>query len=192
MSPAWALSVHAIDGDPRQPRGASQTFALPNNFAPGYEACSLMGEIARSAGAEFVALSRRRLQITAEAHLGAARTLLANRLYGPAYYLAGLAVECAIKACIARQVQRYTFPNKPLAEQSWVHDLRKLLSTAELWSEFETSMRASAVLRANWRVIKGWKVDSRYKSANETTARDMLRAAAEQPAGVFLWVQARW
>lgn len=137
-------------------------------------------------------LTRRRLQVIAEAHLGAARILLENRLYGPSYYLSGLAVECAIKACIAKQIQRYTFPDKALAEQSWVHDLRKLLRAADLWAELEASMRTSTMLRANWRDIKDWRVDSRYQSANEITARDMLRAAAEQPAGVFLWVQARW
>ena len=30
-----------------------------------------------------------------------------------AYYLMGYAVECALKACIAKQTKRYDFPPKP-------------------------------------------------------------------------------
>jgi len=38
--------------------------------------------------------------------------LLRLGLFDGAYYLAGYAVECALKACIAKGTQRFEFPDK--------------------------------------------------------------------------------
>jgi len=38
--------------------------------------------------------------------------LLAADCYQGAYYLAGYALECALKACIAKQVKEFDFPDK--------------------------------------------------------------------------------
>ena len=46
--------------------------------------------------------------------------------FSGAYYLAGYSVECALKACIAKQTARYDFPDKSKANDSFVHDLKKL------------------------------------------------------------------
>ena len=39
-----------------------------------------------------------------------AKALLDNGYPAGAYYLMGYAVECALKACIAKQTKRYDFP----------------------------------------------------------------------------------
>jgi HEPN domain-containing protein len=41
----------------------------------------------------------------AEIRIKEARVLLDRKCYAGAYYLAGYAVECALKACIARKTQ---------------------------------------------------------------------------------------
>ena len=41
-----------------------------------------------------------------------ARTLFAAGQYDGVYYLGGFAVECALKACIARKTQRHEFPDR--------------------------------------------------------------------------------
>ena len=58
--------------------------------------------------------------------------LLEYESFQGAYYLAGYALECAIKACIAKQVQQYDFPNKELAQKSHQHKLTDLLGVAGL------------------------------------------------------------
>ena len=40
------------------------------------------------------------------------RALLQRGFYKGAYYLSGYAVECALKACIAKKTQRHEFPDK--------------------------------------------------------------------------------
>ena len=38
--------------------------------------------------------------------------LLENKLWTGAYYMTGLAVECALKSCLAGAVKEYDFPDK--------------------------------------------------------------------------------
>lgn len=52
--------------------------------------------------------------------------LLNNRQYSGAYYLSGYVVECALKACIARQTRKFDFPDKKTVVGSYTHDLKQL------------------------------------------------------------------
>ena len=93
-----------------------------------------------------------------------ARTLLRNGNNEGAYYLAGLAVECALKSAIARKTQRHDFPPEPnfVRESVYIHDLNKLLRAAGLESILNTAAASNAALRTNWALVKDWKPQSRY------------------------------
>jgi hypothetical protein len=41
--------------------------------------------------------------------------------------LAGYAVECGLKACIAGKTQRHEFPDKKIVNASYTHNLRELV-----------------------------------------------------------------
>lgn len=73
---------------------------------------------------------RRDFQVLSAVRIREARLLFRSRLYDGTYYLGGLAVENALKACIARATQRYEFPDRDRANQVYVHDLEKLLKAA--------------------------------------------------------------
>jgi len=76
-------------------------------------------------------MTRRDFQRLARMRLDDARTLLAGGHGEGAYYRTGLAVECALKAAIARKTQRHGFPPKPKAVIGiYVHELDKLLVAA--------------------------------------------------------------
>ena len=51
-------------------------------------------------------------------------------LFDGAYYLAGYAVECALKACIAKGTLRGEFPDKKRVDSSYSHNLRELFKVA--------------------------------------------------------------
>ncbi len=55
------------------------------------------------------------MQSLADERLGDAKVLLASNRYGGAYYLVGYAVECGLKACIAKLTQAEDFYDKTLA-----------------------------------------------------------------------------
>jgi hypothetical protein len=74
-------------------------------------------------------LTRADLQELSKVRLIEARMLLDGQSYAGAYYLTGLALECALKACIARSSEQYDFPELKRVQDSWNHDLTRLLGT---------------------------------------------------------------
>jgi HEPN domain-containing protein len=75
-------------------------------------------------------VNRKELRALAATRLKEAKILLGAGCPDGAYYLAGYAVECALKACIAKQTQRHDFPEKQIVIDSHTHDLTKLLDPA--------------------------------------------------------------
>jgi HEPN domain-containing protein len=71
-------------------------------------------------------LNRKTLQALAESRLEEARILLTNRQWTGAYYMAGLAVECALKACLARAVKEHDYPDKKFVNGMYQHNLQNL------------------------------------------------------------------
>lgn len=58
-------------------------------------------------------MNRREFRELTTLRLAEARALLDAGLPDGAYYLAGYAVECALKACISRQTRQHDFPPAP-------------------------------------------------------------------------------
>lgn len=77
-------------------------------------------------------MNRSDLQALARVRLAEAQALVRAARPDGAYYLAGYAVECALKACIARQTQRYEFPDKKIVDASYTHNLKELVRVANL------------------------------------------------------------
>lgn len=57
-------------------------------------------------------MNRADLQNLAELRINEAKLLLDRGFYQGAYYVAGYAIECALKACIAKKTQQFDFPEK--------------------------------------------------------------------------------
>jgi len=107
--------------------------------------------------------------------------------------LLGYAVECALKACVAKQVKRYDFPDKKLANEAFVHDLEKLVRVAGLAPAFDNDRRTNRALELNWAVVKDWSEASRYElGTTEAQARDFYTACTEPRNGILPWIKKRW
>src|SRR5262245_55894241 len=107
------------------------------------------------------AIRRRDFQRLTTVHLRAARTLLDAGHWQAAYYVAGYAVECSLKACIAKQIRRHDFPPREAAKL-YTHDLRELVRLADLETARVTQAHASATFNVQWAIVKDWKSNSRY------------------------------
>jgi hypothetical protein len=122
-----------------------------------------------------------------------AATLLKARQSSGAYYLTGYAVECALKACVAKQIRRYDFPDRKLANEVFTHDLEKLMSLAGLAPELKKEMETNKPLELNWAVVKDWSESSRYEiGITEAQARDLYSACTARRDGVLNWIRRRW
>src|SRR5258708_14889813 len=75
-------------------------------------------------------MNRADLQHLAALRLKEAGVLLDASCFEGAYYLAGYAIECAIKACFARKTEQYDFPSIKAVNQVYSHDPTKLISAA--------------------------------------------------------------
>ena len=68
-------------------------------------------------------MNRAELQNLAELRIKEAHILLTAASYPGAFYLAGYAIECALKSCIAKQTKEYDFPDKDEVNKSYTHNL---------------------------------------------------------------------
>ena len=122
-----------------------------------------------------------------------ASLLLRNGHYPGAYYLVGHAVECAIKACIARRVRRHEFPDRELAIQAYSHDLERLLRLADLHRDLAHDASKNTRLGLNWSLVSGWSIESRYdRGVTRASAQDLYSACSARTHGILSWVRRRW
>jgi hypothetical protein len=137
-------------------------------------------------------MNRTDLQRLADLRITESRALLAAGLPEGAYYLAGYAVECALKSCIAKRTQEHEFPDKKLANDSHTHDLGKLLQLAELKIELDAEMQRDPSMKARYDAVLDWSETSRYEKTTFQEAADLLEAIEDPNGGLLSWIKLRW
>ena len=136
-------------------------------------------------------MDRRDLQALSKARLIEAKALLKLGLNDGAYYLAGYAVECALKACIAKGSQRHEFPDKRRADASYSHNLRALITVAGLDAYFKRAIQ-DASFEDNWKIAESWSEQSRYEKHGVESAEALVAAIGDKHHGVIAWLKQRW
>lgn len=132
------------------------------------------------------------LEMLVSIRLKEAKALLDAGLHHGAYYLSGYIIECALKACIAKQIRDYDFPNKQLAIQSHTHNLAELVRVAGLKQKLDEK-KLDDEFALNWTVVKDWSESSRYESRVEKAmARDLYQAVIDEKSGVLVWLKTFW
>ena len=138
------------------------------------------------------AVSRGDLQRLAVSRLDDAKLLLRRHRDASAYYLAGYAIELALKAAIARRIERHVLPDPGFIREVYQHDLDRLISVARLRVELDSARRANARFDGNWTVVSDWGVESRYELIDRRRSVALVRAVGETSTGVLPWVQQYW
>ncbi len=137
-------------------------------------------------------LKRADFQELAKLRIAEAEHLMKAGSFSGAYYIAGLAVECSLKACIARATEQFEFPDLDCAKESWNHDLTRLLNAAGLVAEHEKKAAADVEFNANWLIVKDWDVSSRYEKRSKAEAQNLFEAVVNAQHGVFGWIEGYW
>jgi len=101
-----------------------------------------------------------------------------------AYYLAGYAIECALKAKIACQFRENEIPDRAFVNSVYTHELTALLRLAGLESELDDAIAKDADLGQRWTVVKGWSENARYSIWTSDDASSMIDAIE----GMFIWL----
>jgi HEPN domain-containing protein len=151
-------------------------------------------------------MNREDLQKLTELRVKEATVLYDNGYFDGAYYLLGYAVECALKACIAKQTQQYDFPDKKLVEESYTHDLTKLLKLAKLSEKLNTLDDKS--IKINWFTVTNtittkdnketvgsiaWSEGVRYVyGITPEQAKSFFDAITDSETGILKWLEKYW
>jgi len=138
-------------------------------------------------------MNRNDFQQLAEIRIDEAAALLAAKKWDGAYYLAGYAVECALKACIAKLTREHDFPPERTFVESWyTHAVSKLVESANLAILLKTDMKADVAFAANWGVVSQWKEISRYGRKTQPEAEMLYNAITDPAHGVLQWLRRHW
>lgn len=107
--------------------------------------------------------------------------------------MAGLAVECALKSCLAGEVRQHDFPDKSFVNSIYVHNLEKLFRlNGALWVTLEADIATDKKLAVNWSTVKDWDDEKRYDIVAELDAKAMFDATTEKGSGVMAWIRGKW
>jgi hypothetical protein len=138
-----------------------------------------------------VPIYRRDFKVLADLRAEEVRLLLAKGKQQGAYYLAGYAVECALKACIAKKTKKFQFPPKiDYVRELYSHKLNALVSVAGLDPDLKKEIGANPAFGTNWSTVKDWTEESRYKTSG-LNGKDMYNAVTGLD-GVLPWIKLRW
>lgn len=116
--------------------------------------------------------------------------LITNGCWSGAYYLAGYAVECALKACIAKGTERFEFPDLKRVKSSYTHDLVELLRVADLTKPLREAERRQTELARNWAFVTA--EEARYEKRSQADADALLKAVQDRRYGVLPWLKKHW
>ena len=137
-----------------------------------------------------MAIAKADFQKLADMRIREAKALLDAKEWDGAYYLAGYAVECALKACIIKRLNSSDlWPEKSFMENCYKHDLKVLLRQADL----ETAMNSAGPVVGRWSQVKEWSEQSRYELGKAAAfVRQFYEAITDPLEGVLQWIKSCW
>jgi len=127
------------------------------------------------------------LQQIAELRMDEAKAMAQAGHPSGAYYLAGYALECALKARIAGRFRENEIPDKALVNSIYTHQLTVLFRLAGLESELEDAIENDAQLGQRWAIVKSWSEQARYTIWTSDDASSMIDAIE----GIIIWLNNR-
>ena len=138
-------------------------------------------------------MNRKDLQTLANFRLRESRALYKANEFSGDYYLAGYAVECGLKACIARRVRRHDFPERQQRNKDpYIHDLVQLAALAGLKDSIRLRADSDVVFQKDWDVTILWNEQSRYRIFEQQESERPIDAIIETRHGVMTWVKQHW
>ena len=124
-----------------------------------------------------------------------AKTMLDNHRWSAAYYLAGYAVECGLKACVLVRIvaePEVIFEIKKFSENCWTHNLLDLVKLAGLEPIRVADIAANRALHKNRQAVKDWNERVRFQTASHHKAKQLYRAITDNTNGVMQWIRVHW
>lgn len=140
-------------------------------------------------------MNRAEFQRLANERILDAKVLLTAKRWACAYYVAGYAVECGLKACLLARIEgavEVVFTDRKFSEKCWTHNLAQLIELAGLSAVFASDLKANPELQDHWTITKNWNESRRYRRTTKIEAKALYKAIADKNHGILPWIKARW
>lgn len=138
-------------------------------------------------------MDRADLQQLADLRLRDANALMTSGQWDAAYYLLGYCVECALKACVAKQFLQHEVPDRKLVNSFYTHRLDELLTISSVKSQLESRTAADSTFAINWNTVGEWTEGVRYEmGVTQALARGMYDAVTNNASGILPWLKTQW
>ncbi len=139
-------------------------------------------------------MTQAELRRLAEERIQDAKALLDGQRWSFAYYVAGYAVESALKSCVlARMIYTgWVFQEKWKAQECLTHDFGELIVLAGLTSELNATLATNPAFVSFWNTVLLWDVSDRYRQKSPAAAEDLYKANTQDPNGVLQWLRIYW
>jgi hypothetical protein len=132
-------------------------------------------------------------QELAETRMREAKVLLDLGMWEGAYYLAGYAVELALKACIIKRLMATdAFPDKDFSKNCYTHAIEKLVALAGLDDLRKVALDSDPDLLYNWNLTRDWSEEERYHRISRIEAEELCSAISDDEHGVLSWIKSQW
>ncbi|MBX9578776.1 MAG: hypothetical protein K2X87_00565 [Gemmataceae bacterium] len=141
-----------------------------------------------------MARNRQHFRDLADVRVAEAGALIAAGRWDGAYYLAGYAIELALKACILARIDlgEKLFEDKDFAKDCYTHNFRTLRRLADLDKEWVIDAPDGSVLATNWDKVKEWSEQKRYARNSKADAQALYEAITDPAHGVLTWIKRYW
>jgi hypothetical protein len=131
------------------------------------------------------------LRTLAEMRRSEALALYEKDLFSGAYYLAGYAIELALKACICRMFNAEAIPDKGFVNSIYTHRLTDLIEIANMKKLVENNKK-DTTFEAFWGVVVNWSSEARYEIITQKQCAAMIAAAFHEKGGIYPWIKSHW
>lgn len=122
-----------------------------------------------------------------------AHALLAAQRFSGARYIAGYAVELALKACICKTLRLAAYPENEVRKAFLTHQISDLVLLAGLRDELDLARLARSDFADNWDVVAGWSPSDQYVNARtQQEVADLIEAMQHPSEGVITWLAQYW
>jgi hypothetical protein len=140
--------------------------------------------------------TRSELQRIAQTRLEEAKVLYTAGFYDGAYYLAGYAVETALKACICKLLDEDFPPGSGEVARAYrTHRFEDLILLAGLRKTLGLQIAADVNFQTNWSLVTSWSETKRYDvigTSDQTKTQELLSALDDATYGILTWIKTIW
>jgi putative cell wall-binding protein len=140
-------------------------------------------------------LDRNDLKKISKARLREAKILYKEKQFDGSVYLAGYALETALKARICKILQIDYPPDGNLSKAFLTHNIKELIILSGLSKKLENMVFSSFYFKINWSVVTTWSEQFRYKKIGTNSkqdAKDIIEALDDSNYGVLTWIKKLW